>query len=34
MEVAGLTRRDFERLLKASQVRRPFDETEVERELS
>ncbi len=33
MEFAGLNRRDFERLLKECQVRRPFDETELAREL-
>jgi predicted HTH domain antitoxin len=34
MEFAGLVRRDFERLLNDRQVRRPFDETELRRELS
>lgn len=33
MEFAGMLRRDFERLLKERQVRRPFDEKELEREL-
>jgi len=33
MEFAGMNRRDFERLLKERQVRRPFDETELTREL-
>lgn len=33
MELARLGRRDFERLLKERQVRRPFDETELKREL-
>lgn len=34
MECAGLVRRDFERLLKERQVRRPFDEAELQRELA
>jgi predicted HTH domain antitoxin len=34
MEFAGMSRRDFERLLKERQVRRPFDEAELKRELS
>jgi predicted HTH domain antitoxin len=34
MELARLDRRDFERLLKERQVRRPFDDTELQRELS
>ena len=34
MEFVGLNRRDFERLLKERQVRRPFDETELARELN
>lgn len=33
MEFAGLVRRDFERLLKERQVRRPFDQIELDREL-
>jgi predicted HTH domain antitoxin len=33
VELAGIKRRDFERLLKERQVRRPFDEAELEREL-
>ncbi len=33
MELARLDRRDFEQLLKERQVRRPFDETELKREL-
>ena len=33
MEFAGLVRRDFERLLKERQVRRPFDEVELNREI-
>jgi predicted HTH domain antitoxin len=33
MEFAGLNRRDFERVLKHRQVRRPFDEAELKREL-
>jgi predicted HTH domain antitoxin len=33
MELARLGRRDFEQLLKERQVRRPFDETELKREL-
>ncbi len=33
MEFAGLGRREFERLLKARQVRRPFDDGELSREL-
>lgn len=33
MEFAGLSRRDFERLLKERQMRRPFDEAELAREL-
>jgi len=34
MEFAGVIRRDFEGLLKERQVRRPFDETELQRELA
>lgn len=34
MEFAGLVRRDFERLLKDRQVRRPFDDAELQRELA
>lgn len=34
MEFAGMARRDFERLLKERQIRRPFDKTELRRELS
>ncbi|HEY2343531.1 MAG TPA: UPF0175 family protein [Chthoniobacteraceae bacterium] len=33
MELTGLVRRDFERLLKERQICRPFDQTEVQREL-
>ena len=33
MEFAGLVRRDFERLLKERQVRRRFDEVELDREM-
>ena len=34
MELAGMNRRDFEALLKARDVRRPFDQKELERELA
>lgn len=34
MEFAELNRRDFEHLLKVRQVRRPFDDAELERELT
>lgn len=34
MELAGLTRREFEGLLKVREVRRPFDTQELARELS
>ena len=34
MELAGLTRREFEGLLKAREVRRPFDDVELDRELA
>ena len=34
IELAGMTRRDFEHLLKERGVRRPFDEVELNRELS
>ncbi len=34
MELAGVNRREFEALLKARDVQRPFDETELARELS
>jgi predicted HTH domain antitoxin len=34
MDLAGLVRRDFERVLKEREVRRPFDETEIQRELA
>lgn len=34
MEFAGLVRRDFERMLKERQVRRPFDKAELQRELA
>lgn len=33
MEFAELNRRDFERVLKERQVRRPFDDTELAQEL-
>ena len=34
LELAGLTRREFEGLLKAREVRRPFDEVELDREMA
>jgi predicted HTH domain antitoxin len=33
MELAGVTRREFEALLKARNVERPFEDSELDREL-